>query len=560
MKKIFSLVGIICLVTLAVLIVWRLQKELTAQEAVKENKPAPVTVQLTEVRTGSISDIGNFTGSLEADSTFTISPKASGRITELNYKLGDTIKYGDIVARLDDREQLLAVQEQKAALLVAQANVASANAEVDKAEVEINSELANVESAKAQVESAEVAVENAEVQVTSAEVALKSTLVKIKNAKNDVVTAENNIASEKANLAAAEAQLTLAQQNLDREQKGLRDETSSQADFDAAQSNFDVQSASVKVAKSKLNTAENNLAIAKTDVEMAENDRDIAASKVDIAKSDLKIAHTKVTIAKTSLVNAQAKVANARTAKVIAEKQVVIAEEQVKKQEAVLAAAEERHSYTIIKAEWRKGEGAAERFVSERHVEPGALVAVNSSIISIVDNAKLKVAVTAIERDFARLNVGQKAVVFVQVSQDGNPKSKDNQFIGTIIRKSPVIDDISRQGRFEIEIDNKDGKLHPGAFARLEIQFAKHDDVLLVPTDALCQRDDKPGVFLSTGTGDDLKAAFIPVTTGIKFGHTLEIVPAKPEDRERLAKGSVVTIGNHLLKDGTEIRLPAKTY
>lgn len=561
MKKTFTLIGIIFAVILVLLILWRLQQEIFKEENKQERKAAPVTVQLTAVQRGSIADIGNFTGSLEADSTFTVSPKASGRITQLNYKLGDKIKYGDIVARLDDREQLLAVQEEKAALLVSQANVDSAKAEVDKAVVEINSQEANVESAKAQIESAEVAVENAEVQVASAEVSLKSTTVKIKNAENNVVTAKNNIASEKANLAGAEAQLTLAKQNLEREEKGIRDETSSQADFDAAKAAYDVKYADVLVAKSKLATAENNLTIAETDVEMAQNDRDIAKSKVDIANSDLKIAKTKVTIAKTDLVNAQAKVENAKTAKVIADKQVVIAEEQVKKQEAVLAAAEERHSYTIIKAEWREGEGAAVRFVSERHIEPGALLAVNAPIISIVDNAKMKVAVTAVEKDFARLTVGQKAKVFVQVSQDGNPKSKDNLFEGVIIRKSPVIDDISRQGRFEIEIDNPKDILHPGAFARLEIQFAKHDNVLLVPTDAICMRDDKAGVFISTTAEDNqLKASFIPVTTGIKFGNTYEISPVNPEDEKRLETGKVVTIGNHLLKEGTDIRLPEKLF
>lgn len=559
MKKIFSLIAIVCLVALVVLIAWRLVIVMNRNLDEEKRVVMPVTVLTAKLDRGVMEDIGSFTGSLEADSMITVSPKTSGRVVEVNFKLGDTVEYGQIVAKLDDREQALAVQEEEAALLVAQAQVDSAVAEVDKAVVEIRSEEANVESAKAQIESAEVQVENSEVQVQSAKVKLKSTLVKIKNAKNDVTTAENNIASEKANLAGAEAQLNLARQNLEREQRGVRDETSSQADLDAAQANFDVQDANVKVAKSKLATAQNSLAIAQTEVEMAENDRDIAQSAVDIAESDLKIAKTKVTIAKTDLVNAKAKVDNAKTAKVIADKQVVIAREQVKKQEAILAAAKERHDYTVIRAEWKKEEGATKRFVAERHVDPGALLAVNAPIIGIVDNSKLKVAVTAIEKDFARLKVGQKASVYVQVSQDGNPLSKDNRFTGTIIRKSPVIDDVSRQGRFEIEIDNKDGKLHPGAFARIEIVFIRHEGCIIAPEDAIVLRNDKTGVFISkTNEKGELVASFVPCTTGIKHKTNYEILTDSPETRKLLEEGDIITMGNHLLKEGSLIRLPAE--
>ena len=557
MKKVFTLIAVVCAVVLALLIVLRLVEVLSRGEAETKRASAPITVLLERATVGTIRDVGSFTGSLEADSTFTVSPKVAGRVTEVNFKLGDKVSHGDVVARLDDREQLLAVQEQQAALLVAQAEVDSAVAEVEKAIVEIRSEEAGVESAKAQIEAAEVSVENAEVNVQSELVQLKSTLVKIKNAQNDVTTARNTIASEQANLAGAEAQLNLARQNLEREQKGLRDETSSQAELDAAQANFDVQSANVKVAAAKLATARNSLAIAETEVEMAENDRDVAQSKVDIARSNLKIAQTSVTIAKTDLVNAQAKVANAKTAKTIADKRVVIAREQVRKQEAVLDAARERHSYTIIRAEWRKDEGSPTRFVAERLVDPGALLAVNAPIMAIIDSARLKVAVTAVERDFARLSVGQQADVFVQVSQDGNPRSPENAFTGTIIRKAPVIDDASRQGRFEIEIDNADGRLHPGAFARIDIVFATRTDAIILKEDAIVTRDDRTGVFVSQNQPDGtMTAAFVPVTVGIRSGTLVEAIASTPEDRRRLADGRIVTMGNHLLKDGAAIRLP----
>ncbi|NIM95016.1 MAG: efflux RND transporter periplasmic adaptor subunit, partial [Anaerolineales bacterium] len=100
------------------------------------------------------------------------------------------------------------------------------------------------------------------------------------------------------------------------------------------------------------------------------------------------------------------------------------------------------------------------------------------------------------------------------------------------------------QARVEIEIPNPDGILKPGMFVRVQIEFAEHKNVTVVPLSALVKRNGQRGVFLADT--QNMKAYFIPVTVGI-IDHTLAEV-VKPS-----LSGLVVTLGHHLLEDGSAI-------
>jgi multidrug efflux pump subunit AcrA (membrane-fusion protein) len=114
----------------------------------------------------------------------------------------------------------------------------------------------------------------------------------------------------------------------------------------------------------------------------------------------------------------------------------------------------------------------------------------------------------------------------------------------------------------EIEIPNSDQLLKPGMFVRARIEFARHDNATLIPLTALVKRDDKQGVFIADfgigqresnherrATSDEPRARFVPVTAGIINGELAEIT--EPE-----ISGLVITLGNHLLEDGSAITLP----
>ncbi len=211
---------------------------------------------------------------------------------------------------------------------------------------------------------------------------------------------------------------------------------------------------------------------------------------------------------------------------------------QVAQKQAALKTALVRLSYTKVQAFWEEGDQT--RVVGERFVDEGELLAVNQPIVSILENNPLTAVVYVIERDYPKVTIGQQAII----STDAYP---GRTFTGSITRIAPLLKESSRQARLEMEVPNPDHTLKPGMFVRAKVEFARHENATLVPLPALVRRDDKEGIFIADT--QNLKARFVPVTRGIINGEIVEI--AEPQ-----ISGLVITMGNHLLEDGSDITLP----
>ena len=303
------------------------------------------------------------------------------------------------------------------------------------------------------------------------------------------MSAKTQIMSAESGVKSSLAQQTLAKKELERHEQLRRDDLNTQAELDSAKATYEVRVSEV----------------------------DIARSKVELAKTELAIAET----------------------------DVAIKESQVVKQKAALEAARARLSYTKITAAWEGGSNI--RYVADRFVDPGAMLAVNTPIISVVDLSKMRAIVSTVEQDYARLKKGQLAKVFVDAYPDGAPGSKEKYFSGHIVRIAPKIDENARQGRVEIEIENPNGLLKPGMFVRIEIEFDRHKE----------RRNDVLGVFFSVGAEPEMKVHFVPIVEGFKTADIIEVKPVK-EEEESYFSGKVVTMGNHLLREDTLIRLPRR--
>jgi len=211
---------------------------------------------------------------------------------------------------------------------------------------------------------------------------------------------------------------------------------------------------------------------------------------------------------------------------------------QVAQKEAALKTALVRLSYTKVQAFWEESDQA--RVVGERFVDEGELLSINQPIVSILENNPLTAVVYVIERDYPKVKIGQQAII----STDAYP---GRTFTGSITRIAPLLKESSRQARLEVEVPNPDLMLKPGMFVRARVEFARHENATLIPLPALVRRDDQEGIFIVDT--QNLKALFVPVTTGIINGEIVEIT--KPE-----ISGIVVTMGNHLLENGSDIKLP----
>lgn len=277
-------------------------------------------------------------------------------------------------------------------------------------------------------------------------------------------------------------------------------------------------------------------------VEQARAELEVARAQLEESRSALEIAGRELErvkelrrkkIASESELDAADADFKARQAK----HQVALA--QVNQKRASLKAAEVRLSYTRIQA-GGDGNGAL-WVVGERFVDEGALLAPNNPIISVLDIGSLIAVVHVIEKDYPKIKTGQGA----SITAEAFPEER---FTGRIVRLAPLLKETSRQARVEIEVPNPEAQLKPGMFVRAEIEFNRHENALLVPESALVRREGVRGVF--TVDTDGMKARFIPVKTGIMENDAVEIL--EPPITE-----PVVTLGQHLLDDGSAVLLPA---
>ena len=214
------------------------------------------------------------------------------------------------------------------------------------------------------------------------------------------------------------------------------------------------------------------------------------------------------------------------------------AKAQLAEKQAAVEVSRLRLSYTQVKILWNASQTGM--VVGERFVDEGALLSPNAQIVSVLDISSLTAVINITERDYFKLKIGQTAVIMA----DALGKKRFN---GKITRISPLIKETSREAKVEIEIPNIKRLLRPGLFIRALIHFDTHNNSQIVPLTALVKRNNTVGVFLA-----DLKnkkATFVPVEVGITENSQAEII--KP-----VLQGHVVTLGQHLLEDGSGIMIP----
>ena len=274
-------------------------------------------------------------------------------------------------------------------------------------------------------------------------------------------------------------------------------------------------------AEADLRVAQANLAEARSSLELAKRDLDRARSL-----------HAKGIQSDAQLDSALA-VYEAQEAR----SNVALAQEANKA--SALETARLRLSYTRIQASWERGSSV--RYVGERFVTEGSMLAANGAILSIIELEPITAVIFVTDRDSYRLRPGQTTSIL-------STAFPGESFTGTVARMSPLLNEASRQARVEIEIRNPDGRLKPGMFITAQVEYDRRERATIVPLSSVVQRNGRSGVFLADTA--ERKAKFVPVTTGIVSGEWAEIV-----EPAALA-GDVVTLGQHLLEDGFGLILP----
>ncbi|MGH7034009.1 MAG: efflux RND transporter periplasmic adaptor subunit [Stellaceae bacterium] len=120
-------------------------------------------------------------------------------------------------------------------------------------------------------------------------------------------------------------------------------------------------------------------------------------------------------------------------------------------------------------------------------------------------------------------------------------------FPGTVVRNSNAIDPVSRTLTVEVDADNPEGKLLPGAYAFVHLALPDDADgaSVTVPAEALIFRKEGPRVALIR----EGKAKLVPIKIGRDYGNKIEVVAGLAAEDE------VILDPSDSLTDGTAVRL-----
>lgn len=129
------------------------------------------------------------------------------------------------------------------------------------------------------------------------------------------------------------------------------------------------------------------------------------------------------------------------------------------------------------------------------------------------------------------------------------PEFPGKTFQGTLVRTADAIDPVNRTLLVEIDLENRDGKLLPGALAQVHFKAPPVAATFVVPSAALIFRQAGLQVGTVIDAGGGTVAHLVPVTIGQDDGSTVQIVSGlKQGDRviqdppDSLIEGERVTV------------------
>jgi membrane fusion protein (multidrug efflux system) len=175
--------------------------------------------------------------------------------------------------------------------------------------------------------------------------------------------------------------------------------------------------------------------------------------------------------------------------------------------------------------------------ISERFVSRGEYVTPGQQLFELVSLDPILVEFSVTEVDSGRVAAGQ----LVELRMAPFP---DETFGAYVTFVAPKIDVATRTLRVKAELENPEGRLRPGLFARVDLGVATRHDVPVVLEEAILQRSDGAVVFRA---GPDNHVERVVIETGIHDNGYVEVVSGlRAGDR-------VVSRGHAQLVDGERI-------
>ncbi|MFP4547361.1 MAG: efflux RND transporter periplasmic adaptor subunit [Fidelibacterota bacterium] len=222
------------------------------------------------------------------------------------------------------------------------------------------------------------------------------------------------------------------------------------------------------------------------------------------------------------------------------------AEAGVKQAKAMLESTREQYENSFIKS-------PISGIVSQRYYDQGDQTSPQMPAFIVVDMEKVKIKVDIVEADLHHVKKGAKAYIVVKGQED-------QQFIGNVNKVHPTVDPVTRTITAEIIINNKNLKLRPGMYAKVNIVTQSADEALLVPNHAIIEKTFRKWLGGEVSNAEivvtkscyivkDGKAVKVDLKTGITDEENTQVFEGiNPDDK-------LIVIGQHNIADGAKVKI-----
>jgi HlyD family secretion protein len=543
----------------------------------RRNSSATSSAATAPVTRGTIVANVAGTGSVAAAQSLDLTFQTNGTVTEVLVKEGDLVRAGQALARLDDRELQLKVDDAQASLQSAQArlaqakqgnstpeDIAASQAGVANAEANLqkartgNTTAPDIAGAEAQLRSAQAqldALKNpaasnisaAELKVTQAQNDLDSTRTSASAAKTN---AELSMRQAADNLTKAQAAYASAKQNWDyvqatgadpanpkttdpasgKEKKNkLNDvqkrqyyETFVQAEASMHSAEKELTSAQVSYDKARQDEV---VQIQKAEATLADAQRQLDALKNptanDLVQAQASVDQAKANLQKLRQGGTQADIAAAQAsvdqAKANLQKLTAPATEtDLQVQQASVAQAEQALKQAQLALEQATLKAPFAGVITAVNIVPGSGATTATAAISLIDRSTLHVDMALSENDVARVQIGQPVTITIDALGDWTAK-------GTVSYIAPAAKTTNDVVTYPVRVSFPDteARVKVGMTANISIVTATKADVLLVPNTALLPKGAGHAVQVPAANGGTRE---VEVQTGLTDGTQTEIV------------------------------------
>ncbi len=252
---------------------------------------------------------------------------------------------------------------------------------------------------------------------------------------------------------------------------------------------------------------------------------EVRFDKGDRVEAGQLLARINTDLLRAALLEAEADLSGARTeherARQLVEREAAPGE-RLTTAETNLKRAEARHETARLRFSRSEVSAPAAGVIVSRDLEPGEILPAGARIAVLHDTSSLRATIGIPETDIALFRVGAPAAITL----DAYP---DRVVDGRITWIAPNASQPGRNFLTEIEVPNRDDSLRSGLIVRARLERGRYEDAVVVPRDALVERDGVLYAFvLESGSAVMRDVALGPdegdrvvVTTGLELGERL---------------------------------------